>query len=379
LSNIKAGNIVISGVSYSKTPVGSCEVEWEAYITNVVAGGAEPEWSDAGPHLPLSTLADWMPLTIQVAAPTNLTSEEAVHIRPKLNGVRGTVAVTLTGGSNGLSSVVIPTGLSVNTIASGASEAALAAVSNVAWWASNFVAGVSNVAWWASNSVASVSNMAKWASNSVASVSNVACWASNSLSLVSNTAWWASNSFTVASNRIYAGVTNAQPGAVLPNLLRGTGTNYLYGVTNGLTVGDMLRFDGTNLVRGAGFVPRNGGFDQAGGAWDYETNNLPTNGVVYYLDLSLLTNADGSAAVPSGAKWVLTSVQALGPTLNNFVKIMSVSNATQVANIARIQVASQTFDSYAPVAILTDRVLYMQMSAAANWVRTRIKILGCGY
>lgn len=327
----------------------------------------------------------YLPGSLTVDGGGNVITNGGVRINGSALG-NGT-NLTIAGTGSGID------GATATTIVHNVTDAPMGAISNVAWWASNSVAlisntaywasnavpGLSNIAWWASNSIAFASNTAKWASNSVAGVSNASWWASNSVLVVSNSASWASNSFAAASNRIYAAVSNAQSGAVLPGLLRGTGTNYLFGSTNGLTVGDMLRWDGTNFVRSAAFTPRNGGYGLAGGAWDYETNNVPTNGTVYYLDLSLLTNADGSAAVPAGAKWVATAVQAQGPTANNYVSLMAVSNNAMVANIARVQIINQTWDSYAMVPILTDRVIYFYSSPAANWVRTRAKVLGYGY
>lgn len=113
---IKEGVINISGIGSSYNTGGgrTASYKWEAYVTNTVTGGAMPEWSDQGSVKVLTGTADYLPMTIAIAIPTNLPTGSALIIRPKVTAATFTPTITIIGGSNSLSSISLPTGLEAN-------------------------------------------------------------------------------------------------------------------------------------------------------------------------------------------------------------------------------------------------------------------------
>ena len=96
------------------------------------------------------------------------------------------------------------------------------------------------------------------------------------------------------------------------------------------------------------------------------------------LDLSVLTNSDGSAAVPTGAKAVSVILEVYSPTPGNRIYVSSVSNNT-MSCACRTQVANTFLDVSYTVPLLTDRTLWYSMTAANTWVHAAIKIIGVFY
>jgi hypothetical protein len=117
-SVINSGLIDISGVGASFNTGGgrSATLEWEAYITNTISGGPMPEWSDLGTHKVLTGTANDSLMTISVLERTNLPAGAAIVIRSRVAAAVNAPTITLTGGSNGQSSVSLPTGVDVNAV-----------------------------------------------------------------------------------------------------------------------------------------------------------------------------------------------------------------------------------------------------------------------
>ena len=122
---IKQGIINVSGIGASFNTGGgrSASYKWEAYITNVVSGGVMPEWSDQGSIKVLTGTADYLPMTIAIVIPTNITSSEGVVIKAKVTSAVNTPNITLLGGSNSQSEVSLPTGVTANLGVRGATNA----------------------------------------------------------------------------------------------------------------------------------------------------------------------------------------------------------------------------------------------------------------
>jgi hypothetical protein len=133
-SVIQAGLIDVAGVGASFNTGGgrSATLEWEAYITNTISGGPMPEWSDQGSYKVLTGTANDSLMTISVLTRTNLAAGAAVVIRSRVAAAANTPTITLTGGSNGQSSVSLPTGVDVNAVDPVARETAVAAT-NLVW------------------------------------------------------------------------------------------------------------------------------------------------------------------------------------------------------------------------------------------------------
>lgn len=121
---IKEGVISLSGMGASFNTGGgrSASYKWEAYITNTITGGAMPEWSDQGIVKVLTGTADYLPMTIAILVPTNLPVGSCLVLRPKVTAAANTPTITITGGSNSLSSVSLPTGIEANLGTRGATS-----------------------------------------------------------------------------------------------------------------------------------------------------------------------------------------------------------------------------------------------------------------
>lgn len=112
---VKQGAANITGVGLALVTAASgrsATVKWELYATNTT-GGAMPEWSDAGStKVVASTTPDSAAMSVAINNATNLTSTEGIVVRMKVTGTTGSSPqLVITGGSNLLSQVSIPTGI----------------------------------------------------------------------------------------------------------------------------------------------------------------------------------------------------------------------------------------------------------------------------
>lgn len=166
------------------------------------------------------------------------------------------------------------------------------------------------------------------------------------------------------------------------NLVTGTSNNLLgtiVATTNSAAFTNNVRAAQTNMDYS--FKPRNGGFTKEG-QFDFTTNNLITNSACNILDLSTLTNSDGSAAVPVGSSWVTLWCEIRSSFVTELFHLSTATNpVSSFSNSVfaiRCVVANGFLEGSGAVPITTNRTLYYNQTTNGTWDRLRIKITGAG-
>lgn len=133
---------------------------------------------------------------------------------------------------------------------------------------------------------------------------------------------------------------------------------------------------GTNYVDAAISLVRKDGM--ARGNFDYTNiTDIITDASFRQLDLSLLTNATGTAVVPVGSKWVGVYASARHATVGKIVVLYQYGNGTNAVMVLRSQVSAVSTDASALIPIGEDRSIWYY--ADTSFTIIQLKITGAFY